>query len=439
MRKVKNRTACALLIILAIVVGLGIFLFRLYRDGADWATFRANPTIYKDGVLDTGTITDRNGTILASAGDGIYRYADDPILRAACLHAVGDYGGNIGTGALTAFSDRLTGYNFINGLYSFSGKGKTLRLTLDGKLQSTAYQALNGRKGAVLVANYQTGEILCMVSAPSYDPNTSIDPESLDGVYLNRCISSTFPPGSIFKLVTAAAAIENISDLSSRSWTCTGQLQVGEDVVTCTGVHGEQGFETALANSCNCAFAQISQELGAETLAKYAADFGLTKAQTLNGITTAAGSFEQAPAGSVNLSWSGIGQYNDLICPYSFLRYVCAIAHGGSVQELTLLPNESSRKTQLVDSETAWKLTEMMRYNAQTTYGSDSRFPGLEICAKTGTAEIGTTDTPHAWFTGFLKNSNAPLAFIVLVENGGGGLTAAGSVANTVLQAAVNG
>ena len=440
MKKVKRRAACALLLAAAIIVGMAVFLIRLADDGAAWAMFRANPDVYQNGVLNTGTLTDRNGVLLAQAGDGIYRYADDAAVRTACLHAVGDYAGNIGTGAVTAFASRLAGYSFVNGLYSPDGTGATVELTIDASLQATAYQALWGRKGAVLVCNYKTGEILCMVSAPSFDPNGTVDVNAAgyEGVYLNRCLSSTFPPGSIFKLVTAAAAIENIPDLRERTFTCQGQLEVDGETVVCTGWHGDQLFEDALANSCNCAFAQIALELGGETLAAYAEQFGLTSAQSLNGIPTAAGRFDVADTDRFDLAWSGMGQYNDLVNPYAFLRYICAIAGGGSLREPTLLLGHRGKTTSLLDEGTAQELQQLMNYTAFTAYGSSWRFPGLDICAKTGTAEVGD-GSPHAWFAGFLRNEDHPLAFVVLVENGGGGLDAAGTLAGTVLQAAVAG
>ena len=124
--------------------------------------------------------------------------------------------------------------------------------------------------------------------------------------------------------------------------------------VKCTGVHGSQTFEDALANSCNCAFAQISLELGADTIESYAKKFGFLDSQSLSGIPTMAGSFTKGASGSANLAWSGIGQYEDLICPYSMLRYVSAIANGGSVVEPSLLlDTPSSSTTSLLSTATA--------------------------------------------------------------------------------------
>ena len=315
------------------------------------------------------------------------------------------------------------------------GTGNSVYLTIDSELNRVAYEALGGQSGTVGVYNYKTGEILCMVSGPSIDPSS--DGDVPDGAYINRCINGSFTPGSIFKLITSAAAIENIKDIDSRRFTCAGSLDVNGVSVKCTGVHGSQTFEDALANSCNCAFAQISLELGADTIESYAKKLGFLDSQSLSGIPTLAGSFTKGASGSANLAWSGIGQYEDLICPYSMLRYVSAIANGGSVVEPSLLlDTPSGSNTNLLSATTANKLRDMMNYNVSAHYGTN-RFPGLNLCAKTGTAEVGD-GTSHAWFTGFLLDDAHPYAFVVLVENAGGGLTNAGAVANTVLQAAVN-
>lgn len=437
MKKIKNRAFFAMLIAFGLVFGLGIFAVRLFVDGEDWVMLRANQSVFNQGVLDTGTVTDRNGVILAFAGNGVFSYADDETLRKSCFHAVGDFSGNIGSGAISAFDYKLAGYNVVNGVASVGENGGKVKLSIDSSLNAVAYKALNGRKGAVLVSNYKTGEILCMVSTPSYDPNTPPDltNPAYEGVYMNRALGATYTPGSVFKLVTLSAAIENISDLSGKTFTCSGSINVGGDVVNCTGVHGQQTIEQALAHSCNSAFSEISQELGADKIYEYAEKFGFCKSLAVSGIETAAGSIEKAGTGTSNLSWMGIGQYNDLISPIAMLRFVSAIANEGVAKEPVLLKNGNSGSTRLLKTETAQKIKELMSYNIAYAYGAE-KFPNLDICAKTGTAEVGD-GTSHAWFVGFLKDKNNTLAFTVIIENGGGGLVNAGPVANAVLQAAV--
>ncbi|MEG1316590.1 MAG: penicillin-binding transpeptidase domain-containing protein, partial [Oscillospiraceae bacterium] len=236
-------------------------------------------------------------------------------------------------------------------------------------------------------------------------------------------------------LVTLAAAIEEIPSLYEMSFECRGSVNVGGDQINCTGVHGMQTIEDALANSCNCAFSELSQKLGGETIEKYAEDFGLLKSHKISGIETAAGSFEKAEQGSSNLSWAGIGQFNDLVTPISMLRLVSAIANEGYVKEPTLLKQGSTGKTKLMTSETAEKIRDMMSYNVAKTYGAQN-YPNLNLCAKSGTAELGDGSS-NAWFVGFLNDSENPLAFTIIVERGGTGFVAAGPIANAVLQAAV--
>ncbi|MCD7749590.1 MAG: penicillin-binding protein, partial [Oscillospiraceae bacterium] len=315
-----------------------------------------------------------------------------------------------------------------------------VKISIDADLIVTAYNALIGRKGAVVVDYYETGQILCMVSSPSYDPEYGFDStdSSYDGVYLNRGVNATYVPGSVFKLVTMAAAIENISDIWSQPFTCTGSTTIGGQTVTCSGTHGTQTVEQALANSCNVAFAEISVQLGGDTIAEYAEAYGLTSSHSINGeITTAAGSVTSAQGDANSTAWEGIGQYEDMVNPYALLRLVGAIANGGTVVEPSLLYGKSAGTTKLMSSATANTLSEMMSYNVEYSYGS-SCYPGLEMHAKSGTAEVGD-GTSHAWFAGFITNSDAPLAFVVVVENGGGGYAVASPIANTVLQQAVFG
>lgn len=435
MRRLRRRAAFSLLIAAALLIGLAVYLIRYVQSGADWALSPVNSTYYSGGRLRAGTLTDRAGTVLASAANGTQSYAADAQTRISCLHAVGDFEGYVGAGALRLFYRELSGYDLVQGAYDSSGSGAVATLSLDASLQNAAYAALAGRSGAVALCNYRTGELLCMVSSPSYDP--VIGPAAdAEGVYVNRVTGATYTPGSVFKIVTLCAAMENIDDLSSRSFFCSGETEIGGLAVKCSGIHGTQNIEQAFANSCNCAFAELSLALGAETLASYADKLGMTQALTLCGSTVAAGSFEKAAADSADLAWSGIGQYTDLVSPYAVLRLSAAIASGGTVREPTLLKDGKSEKTAVLSASTADWLGDMMRYNVVSSYG-DWIAPGLPLCAKTGTAELGD-DASHAWFTGFLQDEAHPYAFVVVVEHGGGGLHAAAPVAAAVLDAAIH-
>ena len=323
-------------------------------------------------------------------------------------------------------------------------------LTLDSRLQTAAYEALGSRKGAIGVYNYKTGELLCMVSTPSFDP---ADPPAIqdgdaryDGVYLNRFLSSTFTPGSVFKVVTAAAALEKLEGLETRTFQCTGSTVIGGDTITCPSAHGTMDFAGALAKSCNCAFAHLAVELGGETLSQYAQEAGLLSSHNVSGISTAAGSYVISENDS-EIGWSGVGQYEDLANPCALMTMMGAIGGRGTAQEPYLLDKVtsmtgtaarstgSSGKMHLWRADTCAALAEMLRNNVQTVYGQ-SRFGDLPVCAKSGTAEVEQGKTPHSWFAGFVASDTLPLAFVVLAENSGGGSSVAGSMAAKVLRTA---
>lgn len=451
MRKIEKRAVLCLIIALALIAGLGLFCFRFVTNAADWAAYPYNRHMYSNsGQLLSGTILDRDGDVLTEVKDGERVYYPDATVRRATVHAVGDGSGYIGTGALTAFADRLSGYNLITGGYSPLGSGRNLTLTLDAYLNVTAYNAMDGRQGTVGVYNYKTGDILCMVSTPSFDPENPPDASSAeDGIYLNRFLSSAQVPGSIFKTVTLTAALENLPDLKDRIFTCTGETTVGGTVITCPKPHGKMDIESAFANSCNGVFGTLAAELGGDTMTKYVEQAGLTRRMSVDGIMTAAGHYDVSEADKGQIGWSGVGQYTDTVNPCNMMTYMGAIANGGTaaVPRLILdittpsgIPTSWQRTEEtdtLVQASTASQVKEMMKNNVVQTYGTD-RFRGLDIGAKSGTAEVGGDKRPNAWFAGFLDDPEHPYAFIVLVENGGGGASVAGEIAATVLQACVD-
>ena len=454
MKKIEKRTFVCLALTLALLLGLGLFVLRFFLYGGNWVCFAANRHLYNaNGSLNVGRVLDRDGDVLSWVDEsGRRRYCDNAAVRRATLHAVGDPSGSIGTGALVAFADRMSGYNILTGADNPFGQGRDLCLTLDARLNNIACQAMNGKKGAVGVYNYKTGEILCMVSAPAFDP---ADPPVIEegdsryeGVYLNRFLSGTFTPGSVFKTVTLTAAIENIPDLFSRSFTCTGSTTVGGEEITCPYAHGDMDISAALANSCNGVFAQLATELGPDILSKYVKQAGLLDSCSVDGIPTAKGSFDLSGAAAGEIGWSGVGQYNDLVNPCAVMVWMGAIANQGkaAVPYLILktegglpsLPHFTRQTGRLIDADTAQAVGDMMANNVRQTYGS-ANFPNMDICAKSGTAEVGGGKQPNALFAGFLRNADAPYAFVVVLEEGGSGDNAAGSVAAQVLDALVNG
>lgn len=448
MKKLQRRTLFVLLFILALAAGTVVLCAFYVKDGAQWASFYGNQHVYTNGRIASGSIQDRNGTTLFDCAEG--QYSDDKTTRISTLHAIGDKQGNINTGAKNLFADQLVGFSLITGT---SRTGNTIKLTLDANLNNAAYQAMAGRKGVAALYNYETGEVLCMLSTPSFDPaddaeaaKVAAGDSNYDGAYLNRFLSGTYTPGSTFKLVTAAAALETLHNEDSFSYTCTGSLTLNGEKITCPSVHGTQDFATALANSCNGAFATLATQVGGKTLEKYAKEAGLTSKVNVNGLNTAAGSFTAGTSDN-DVGWSGVGQYKDLVNPCAELTLMGCIAQGGSAATPRLLKSVTSSKglpVAHVTTETSkigWKavtcdkIRTLMHNNVTSNYSKNLDFGGLNVCAKSGTAEVGTSK-PHAWFVGFVEDSAYPYAFVVVVENGGWGSSVAGGVAASLLKAA---
>ena len=449
MNRISKRAWFAL--VLAIVLGLGVaaFAVRYCMEAGQWATFYGSPHVYSGSNLNSGIVVDRTGTVLLDATDG-RTYADSEQLRKATLHILGDRYGYIPSRLMEKYSDELIGYNILTGTYNTAGSEETMKLTLSAQVQTTALQALNGKKGTVGVYNYETGEILCAVTSRTYDPDHVPDIDesdsAYDGIYVNRFFDTTYVPGSIFKLVTAAAALETIPDAEEQTFYCDGSYIVDDEVITCNGVHGEINLEQALAHSCNVAFGQLAQQVGKRTMEEYARKIGITDSIEFDGIGTASGAFDLSDADEPDLAWAGIGQYTDLVNACQFMTYMGAIANGGEASKPYLVQRVGSGLTghkaseaslgTVIKEETAIKLTEMMRNNVVSVYGTGG-FPDLYVCAKSGTAEVGSGLEPHATFAGFIQSNEYPLAFIVIVENGGSGSGVAGPIAGQVLNACV--
>ena len=444
MNKILKRSFVLFAIILAFLGGILIYYFSLAVNGLDWATYPANKHIYSNGILTkAGQITDRNGIVLAETKNGERVYNKDSDIRKATAHAVGDLNGFVATGMHSAYLEELCGLDPVNGVYNVSGKGNNIELTIDSAVSVAAYKALGSRAGTVGIYNYKTGEIICMASTPTFDPASDKEPSG-KGVYVNRLLSGVYAPGSIFKLVTALSALENLPDASEMQFSCNHGVTIAGEWLSCLGKHGEIGLDNALVHSCNAFFAQTALQLGRKKLTATAEKVGFNKALEMDGIKCAESKYEVSKSNDIDFGWSGIGQHNDLVNPFQYLTFMGGIANNGKsitpyvVKKITssggsTIKKASESSTRLMDEENAEALTEMMRNNVKKNYG-DWRFSGLEVCGKTGTAEVGDKSTPHSWFVGFCNNPDTPYAFTVIVENAGAGNGAATSIAASVLK-----
>ena len=449
MNRVAHRTTIALLLALVLMGGMLFFLAEFVMESGDWVVFEGNPHIYNGTNIGCGVVTDRDGELLLSATDG-WEYSDDLSIRESTIHWLGDRDGYISAPTVAHYAEDMAGYNLFNGLYAYSGVGGQAKMTISAQLQKVALEAMGDYRGTVAVYNYKTGEILCAVSTPNYDPDDvpDIDEDTsgaYEGVYLNRFTQVTYVPGSIFKLVTSAAALEELDDALDLTFYCSGEYEMGADAVTCKKAHGEVDLQDALAVSCNCYFAQLSEVLGKERLQRYVDKFHITEPLEFDGITTAAGKFDVENAAPVQIAWSAIGQHLDLVNPSRFMTFMGAIAGDGQAAEPYIISEVSSDKSvsyrakptmtdQLMSKDAAQTLKSLMRNNTTQIYG-DGYFPGLSVCAKSGTAEVGGDKEPNSTFAGFVMDEEYPLAFIAVVENGGAGSSTCVPIVSDVLLA----
>ena len=453
MNIINKRLIMIFSVIIIFLTVTSILIVSMFSNAEEYALKSVNAHLYDSGtILNAGDITDINGNKIAYTSNGERHYSNNPSTRAALLHIIGDNQGFIDGGIQDTFREELCSYSLLYGVNTETKN--TLCLTLDAELCAFAYEKLLPYKGCIAVCNYKTGELVCLASSPSYDmfnkPSDIENNPDYDGVYINRLYGGLYTPGSVFKLVTALGAIENIDDIHTQSFKCTGSYDTGEGTIICNDVHGTVDFTQALNYSCNCAFAQIAIQLGADKLNDAFNLAGLNSSvRNCDRILNTDGKFRTNTDDTLGtLGWTGIGQADTLVNPYSFLSFVCSIANGGTSYEphfvksavnsngrtvYTAVPQLSSCT---INKTTADTLKEMMRSTVSNYYG-DYRFGNLTMCGKTGTAERDN-EKPHAWFAGFSYDDSFPYAVVAVLENSGSGLQYAGTVASEVMQKLYN-
>lgn len=458
MKRTLQRSWLIFILVIAFLVGMAFLVVETVLGASDWVDQPYNGHIAgAGGLLEAGVISDRNENVLAQTVDNKRVYNDDADVRKALLHVVGDDSLNISTAIQSQFRSQLTGYSFIWGLNlpdSFRG-GKDVDLTVDADTCKTAYNALKEYdSGACVIYNYETGEIICDVSTKTYDPAdppeiTKDNEDEYEGVYLDNVLSSTYTPGSIFKIVTAAAAIENIPDIWDRTWTCNGKEEIDGGDVTCVEAHGTMNLKEAFGHSCNIVFAELAVELGEDVMTETAEKMGINASFKISGIKTKAGNYDVSKATTHQLAWSGVGQYEDKVNPMQMAILCGAIAKkgtpvipylvegtSGSMLKDMGLAGSASNGERMLDSDTSKSLKELMRFAVQNDYGDDM-FGGLTVCAKTGTGETlisEGSDKNDGWMVGFAADKDVPLAFACVVRGTSDyGYSTAGQVAKAAM------
>ena len=359
-----------------------------------------------------------------------------------------------------------------------SGKqpvGATVQATINPKAQDAADKALGNQRGAVVALDPKTGAILAMISHPQYDPNrlSSHDQASVVKAWnelnadptqplVNRAIAGNlYPPGSVFKIVTAAAALENGKVDTTTQIPAPGVMELPQttaglpnyDRQPC-GPNNQTTLQHALEISCNTAMGYLGMQVGAQALADQAAKFGF--GTTMRIPTRVEPSRFPTGINQAQTAQSAIGQYDVRVTPMQVAMVSAGIANGGVVMRPYLINQVLSADLQTIDrtsperlgtavsSQTAATLTQMLVGVVDQGTGTPAKINGVQVAGKTGTAEQGNGKPPHAWFTAFAPANDPKVAVAVVVEDGGNagneaaGGRLAGPIAKAVMEAVLN-
>ncbi|WP_320775517.1 peptidoglycan D,D-transpeptidase FtsI family protein [Streptomyces sp. CRN 30] len=386
---------------------------------------------------------------------------------------------SIDDGILTGNDDRLFFRNTLDMLTGKKKEGGNVVTTLNAAAQKAAYEGLEkqGGKGAVAAIEPSTGKILALASYPSYDPSSFAGGSDTDAKAwksllkennkndptLNRALREVYPPGSTFKVLTAAAALENglydSADEKTDSplpWTMPGTVTElpNEGDLPCE----DATLRKALEVSCNTVFGKIGSDLGNDKMLEMAKKFGFTEEQFVP-VRSSASVFSDDMAPS-EVAQSSIGQFNTAATPLQMAMVTSAIANNGTlmqpymVDELqapnldTIEKTDPEEKSKPLSADNAQILQSMMETVVKDGTGKNAQIPGVTVGGKTGTAQHGVdnSENPYAWFISYAKgeDGSSPVAVAVVVEDenasrddiSGGGLAA--PIAKNVMQAVLD-
>lgn len=468
MNKPLRRVALAMMAMILLLMGnvtyLQVFRAEELQDHA-----LNKRTMYEEFSRNRGQII-AGGQSLANSkptGDKVYKYQRHYPNGPLYAPVTGFFSFSYGSNGIERAQDKI-----LNGTHNslafnrlsnmITGKeprGGNVELTIRPKMQQVAYEQLTskGFDGSVVALNPKNGEILALANAPSYDPNELAVNDNNEAAAAwnklssapgnpmsNRALSETYPPGSTFKLVTTAAALENgyeanstVTDAASITLPNTNTPLPNYGGSQCQG----NTLEAALAYSCNTAFAEIAGEVGPDKLRDQAAKFGFGKELE---IPMSVAKSDMGPmSDAAALYQSGIGQRDVRVTPLQNAMIAGAIANGGTMMKPQLIKSargpdmsevrgfQEEELGQAMPEDDAQVLTDMMLSSEENTTSTGS-ISNVQIASKTGTAQHGDPeDKPHGWYVAFAPADDPQIAIAVIVENGGdeGAEATGGSIA----------
>ncbi|AQM58724.1 MULTISPECIES: peptidoglycan D,D-transpeptidase FtsI family protein [Clostridium] len=345
-------------------------------------------------------------------------------------------------------------------------QGNSVVTTLDSKLQKVAYNALGNDRGAVVALDPKTGNVLAMVSKPTYNPNNLAEEmkkansgDLEHSILLNRAIQGQYPPGSTFKVVTTASALDNIPGVQNKTFTDNGVLKFeggGKELHNSGDAsYGSLDLKKAFVVSSNVVYGTLAMDLGNDKLMKTAERFGFNEQIPANGFTIGKSTFPKLTY-SGDIARSGIGQSTIIVNPMQMALVASAVANNGVIMQPNLVskvvdkdgttievekPKEYQRAMSEDDAATIKSyMKALVDKNIQS--GTWSYLQGTGTAGKTGTADHnlpnGQPAPPHSWFICFAPADNPKIAVAVVVEDGGYGAKKAASVAGKVINAELN-
>ncbi|NLI60071.1 MAG: penicillin-binding protein 2 [Clostridiales bacterium] len=448
------------LIVLLVAFGFlaAYYCYILFFYSDRWFANSYNPRVRMDAwdpKTVPGDIKDRNGRLLASTikerrqnpdtkqeQTYYYRsYLGGGQQAESISHVVGYNNAKYGRSGVEALQVRyLMGHNnpFFEKIYQkiFLDKeiGNTIHLTIDIDLQQYIHELLGKYKGSVVAMDGQTGEILAMVSHPSFNPNNLV--EDLTGdVLVSRATEGLYIPGSIFKILVSASALENMEDVVSSNFDCQGTYRIGSQDISCYGgeAHGHVDLTKAMVVSCNGSFADIGTKLGNEKLLKTAVAFGFNQEFIFPDLKLAASRLPlKTNTSEEKLALTSIGQGDVQVTPLHIAMIASAIANDGVMMEPKLVykvigrtgQSQKSVKPKVyrrpMNQENAETMRTMMEDVVSQGTGKAAAIKGKQVAGKTGTAEVKTKDSEirnNAWFIGFVPGSKSNIAVAVVIED----------------------
>lgn len=411
-------------------------------------------TIYsRDGEILANTETDEKGKEVRN-----YPYANE------FAHIVGfATNGKAGVEEFANYYLINTGIDLAQKV-SYDSKGQkypgdNVTTTLSVPLQEVCYYALGDRKGAIVVSDPKTGEILAMVSKPDFDPNTIqadwntfLADKSENANLLNRATQGQYPPGSTFKIVTTLAYLnEHPNDYEDYRFKCTGKLSKDSSTISCYHgeKHGNIDLYGSFAKSCNSSFANIGLGIQKKTFNKVLDDLMFNEELPLDLRYSKSSAKYKDNMPTSEIMQLSIGQGTTGVTPMHMNMITCAVANKGTLMKPYFIKDiktadgkvvksyEPESYKRLMSEKESELLTEMMKQVVEK--GTASKLKGLSYTAagKTGSAEFNSDKShSHAWFTGFAPAEDPKICLTVIVEDAGSGGSAAVPVAKRIFDIA---